>query len=247
MTSANIANYKNATKCYVCNDEFTPENYRVRDHCHYTGTSRGAARTKCNLTMKQPKFIPVLFHNLEGYDSHLFEKNLGVSEDNIKCIPKTEEKYISFSKETIVGEYEGKDRKTRPVKRELRFLDSLKFTISSLDKLTKNLGKDDLNLTTSHYTEKQRELLKRKGVFPYEYTDGFNKLEETSLPSKDKFYSRLNNEGISDADYERAPNVWIHRGIKFIEEPWLAKNIKLNTDLRTKGTTDFEKNFFKLN
>ena len=38
----------------------------------------------------------------------------------------------------------------------------------------------------------------------------------------------------------------IHRGIKFEERPWLQKYIQLNTDLRTKGTTDFEKNFFKL-
>ena len=38
----------------------------------------------------------------------------------------------------------------------------------------------------------------------------------------------------------------IHRGIKFNESPWLASYIQLNTDLRTRGTTDFEKDFFKL-
>jgi hypothetical protein len=38
----------------------------------------------------------------------------------------------------------------------------------------------------------------------------------------------------------------VHPGVKFVEESWLKKYIQLNTDLRTKGTTDFEKDFFKL-
>ena len=62
--------------------------------------------------MKTPMFVPVLFHNLEGYDFHLFVKSLGLSEGNINCIPKTDEKYISFSKnkvtETFIG-FDGKE------------------------------------------------------------------------------------------------------------------------------------------
>ena len=104
MSFKDIKDYENATECYVCNGEFTPENHRVKDHCYYTGVYRGAAHNTCNLRMKQPKFIPVLFHNLEGYDAHLFIKNLGVSSGDIKCIPKTEEKYISFTKEIEVDD-----------------------------------------------------------------------------------------------------------------------------------------------
>ena len=61
--------------------------------------------------MKKTNFILVFFHNLEGYDSHLFIKNLGVSEGNINCIPKTEEKYISFGKNIVVDSFRGKKGK----------------------------------------------------------------------------------------------------------------------------------------
>jgi len=49
---------------------------KVRDHCHLSGKFRGAAHNKCNLNYKLPKFYPVVFHNLSGYDSHLFIKKL---------------------------------------------------------------------------------------------------------------------------------------------------------------------------
>ena len=78
---------------------------KVRDHCHLTGKFRGAAHNKCNLKFRLPKFYPVIFHNLSGYDSHLFIKNLGKSEGKIDCIPNNEEKYISFTKEILVDKF----------------------------------------------------------------------------------------------------------------------------------------------
>lgn len=178
MSPSDTTDFKNATKCYVCNAEFTSENCKVRDHCHYNGVYRGASHSRCNLRQKQPRFIPMLFHKLEGYDSHLFVRNLGVSEGNIKYISKTEEKYISFSKELVVEEYTDENGNLKSVKRELRFIDSLKFTLSSLDKLIKNLGEDDfknLSTMTKKYTSEQKQLLRQKGVFPYEYMDFFKR------------------------------------------------------------------------
>ena len=84
--------FDGATECWICGGELGLD--RVRDHCHLTGIYRGAAHNKCNLQYRKPKFIPVMFHNLSGYDSHLFIKNLGVTEGNINCIPNNEEKYI---------------------------------------------------------------------------------------------------------------------------------------------------------
>jgi hypothetical protein len=231
MTPMDTKNYKEATTCYACEEEFTLKDYKVNDHCHYTGKYRGAAHNSCNLRMRQPKFIPVLFHNLEGYDAHLFIKNLGVSSGDIKCIPKTEEKYISFTKEVEVDTFKNKDGKEKKVKRELRFLDSFKFMASSLDKLTNGLGKDDfenLDLMTSHYTTEQREILRKKGVYPYEYMNGLDRLEETSLPPKSKFFSSLTNEDISDTDYRRAQNAWNTFGMKTIRD---YHDLYLKTDV----------------
>ena len=83
--------------CWICQKEFGSEK-KVRDHCHFTGKYRGATHVKCNLQFKKPKFTPVIFHNLSGYDAHLFVKNLGKSEGNIKCIPNNEKKILASAK-----------------------------------------------------------------------------------------------------------------------------------------------------
>ncbi len=148
--------------------------------------------------MRVPKFVPVLFHNLEGYDAHLFVKSLG----DIKCIPKTDEKYISFSKNVPMD-----DRKDYL---EMRFVDSLKFTLKSLDALVKTLGEDQFETLTSQMSTKPEslDLIKCKGVFPYEYMTDFTKLNVTRLPPKKAFYSQLTDSHISDEDYDHAKKVW---------------------------------------
>ena len=140
-----VKDFKNAKKCYACGNKFRKKNIKVRDHCHFSGKYRGAACKDCNFRMRKPKFMPVILHNLQNYDSHLFIKSLGVTEGEIKCIAKTEEKYISFSKEIIMGEFK-KNGKIIKIKRELRFIDSFKFMASSLEKLVKNLDKDDIEI-----------------------------------------------------------------------------------------------------
>ena len=76
---------------------------------------------------------------------------------------------------------------------------------SSLDKLASNLSDDQCkNLREFYKEEGVFKLMRRKGVYPYEYMDGWDRFEETKLPAKEAFYSRLNMKGISDRDYERA-------------------------------------------
>ena len=121
--------YEKETKCWICNRELN--NDRVRDHCHFTGRYRGAAHNSCNLKYRKPDFTPVVFHNLSGYDSHLFIKNLGFTAGNIDCIPNNEERYISFTKNIEVGTYTDKEGKTKPIKHKIRFIDSFKFLAAS--------------------------------------------------------------------------------------------------------------------
>ena len=51
-------------------------------------------------------------------------------------------------------------------------------------------------------------MLIRKGIYPYEYMDSWDKFKETSLPNIEKFYSNLNMSGVSDANYEHACKVF---------------------------------------
>ena len=133
--------FEKAQICWICQKEFSEAERKVRDHCHFTGKYRGAAHVKCNLQFKKTKFTPVIIHNLSGYDSHLFVKNLGKSEGNINCIPNNEEKYVSFSKDIVVDEYENKKGEKVKVKHEIRFINSFKFMASSLSSLVENLAK----------------------------------------------------------------------------------------------------------
>ena len=211
--------FEKETRCWICKGEFDDKDKnkeKVKDHCHYTGRYRGAAHNLCNLNYRKPNFTPVVFHNLSGYDSHLFIKNLGFSEGNINCIPNNEEKYISFSKKIQVKSYtkKVKNEEGEPAEKEIkvyhtiRFIDSFKFMATSLDKLVNNLPKDDfINLGLYHSGDKFN-LLVRKGVYPYKYMDSLEKLKETKLPPKEAFYSRLNDGGISDDDYAHAQKVW---------------------------------------
>ena len=83
------------------------------------------------------------------------------------------------------------------------FLDSFKFTLAGLDGLVKNLSLEDLKETNRFFGEKI-DLVSRKGVYPYEYMDDFEKFKKQSLPKKTSFFSRLKQEKVSDEDFEHA-------------------------------------------
>ena len=83
MTKVDEEEFKKATKCHICDkeyEEYTEKDIRVRDHCHVTGIFRGSAHQDCNLQLRiNPKQIkiPVIFHNLRGYDSHFIMQEIG--------------------------------------------------------------------------------------------------------------------------------------------------------------------------
>ena len=79
LTEVQQREHDEAIVCHICLKAFDdPQNNRkVRDHCHYTGSYRGAAHNNCNLKYRIPSHIPIVFHNLSGYDAHLFIRELG--------------------------------------------------------------------------------------------------------------------------------------------------------------------------
>ena len=206
LTKEEQRSYNDASKCHICMKPFNdPQNNRkVRGHCHYTGLYRGAAHNTCNLNYKIPKQIPIVFHNLSGYDAHLFIRELGkkFNSKDIRCIAENKEKYISFSVKIPVKLVNVKGKPF--IKNiELRFIDSFRFMGKSLDELSKNLSNDECKNLRWFYHDNFK-IMRRKGVYPYEYIDSWEKFEETALPPKEAFYSKLYIQDITDKDYEHA-------------------------------------------
>ena len=124
MTEEDEKNFKKATVCSICSGPFADWKDKVRDHCHRTGKYRGAAHNCCNINYYSNRFLPVVFHNLRGYDSHLIIKKafeVVQGKEKIDAIPNSGEKFMTFS----IG--------------NLKFIDSYQFMNGSLEKLTESL------------------------------------------------------------------------------------------------------------
>ena len=200
--------FANAKQCHICKENFNELSEIVRDHDHITGSFRGAAHSSCNIMYRLNGKIPVFFHNLSGYDSHLIFQNLTQMEKKIEpqVVAKSMEKFITFSL------------------KNLQFKDSLQFLNSSLETLVSNLKSKLKNGKTlqeifpnlfqyfkdcwSHVPEKDFHLLTRKLCYPYKYIDSFDKFEISKLPSREVFYNDLSKENISDEDYSFLQELW---------------------------------------
>ena len=214
LTKKQWNKYKKATKCYICYKPFTLRDPKVRDHCHYTGLYRGPAYSLCNLRYKIPSYISVVFHNLSGYNIHLFIRELGAHTSDMVVITKNREDYISFSIKVPVDSYIDKNLEEKDKLIELRFIDSFKFMSSSLDSLTKNLVSGGKKLFGfEDYSELQYDLLTRKGVYPYENVNSWDRFNDTQLPPISAFHSNLNMSSISEQDCQHAQRVWKEFGI----------------------------------
>ena len=139
LTTKQWRKFNRGRKCHICFKEFELDNPKVRDHCHYTRSYRGPGHRNCNLTYKIPLYIPIVFHNLSGYDAHLTIRELGKKFDTgvIGVIAENKEKYISFHVDVVVDRYEDEWGKEKKI--QFRFIDSTRFMASSLDSLMNNL------------------------------------------------------------------------------------------------------------
>ena len=116
----------------------------------------------------------------------------------------------------------------------LTFIDSFQFMSSSLDKLVSNLAKDDLIYKSKAFKGRRLDLMSQKGVYPYDYMDSFEKFNEKELPTKDQFYSILNDQHIKDDEYNHAKEVWntfMIRTLGDYHDLYLVSNVLLLTDV----------------
>ena len=137
------------------------------------------------------KKIPVIFHNLKGYDSHLIIKEISKFDVKVSAIPNGLEIYMAFT-----------------INRNLAFIDSIKFMNFSLDSLVKNLSNNYFKYLPKEFSGEFLKLVKQKGVYPYEYMDSLKKFSEDKLPDRCKFSSSLKDKCISKKDYLKVNNIW---------------------------------------
>lgn len=148
LTKQQEKEFHSAKVCYICKNRFIDSrerkdktHHKVRDHCHLSGQYRGPAHSICNLNYQVSRVIPVVMHNLCGYDLHLLIKKLASTKSldgAIKIIPHNTEKYITFIKTMHGVGWWNKNRKyVNEIK--FKFIDSLRFMNASLDSLAKSI------------------------------------------------------------------------------------------------------------
>ena len=192
IKNENVSAFEHA--CHLCGKRFAKLDTWVRNHDHLSGEMLGKACQGCNLNYKLPFFVPVVMHNLRGYDSHLILQKISSNFANrVKVIAVNSEKCTTFNIDN------------------LRFLDSFLFLPSKLSDLVQNLKDSNyaFPIFNSFFSSvKHKSLLLRKGVFPYSYFDSFDVLEEKRLPQKKHFFNELTNTHISDDDFNFANMVF---------------------------------------
>ena len=159
MTADDEQRFRAMDRCHICGNKYTDKDVRVRDRCHITGKFRGSAHQECNLKLRiKPEDIkiPVIFHNLRGYDSHFIMQQIGEiakkhaymnkkgekQDLKLNAIPNNMVKYMAC----MLGNH-------------LTFINSFQFMSSSLDKLVSNLPKEALKYTSEEFTGMKLSLL----------------------------------------------------------------------------------------
>ena len=179
------------------------------------------------------KKVPVIFHNLRGYDSHLSFCELNKSDVKIDVIPNRLEKHMTFF-----------------LSKNLVFIDSIQFMNSSLEKLVKNLSENDFKNLTKEFGSKNLEILKQKGAYSYEYMDNFKRFNEEKLPDRECFYSSVKygttggngkelDGHINNKDYLTCKKAWNEFNMKNMgdyHDNYLKKNVLLLVDVFEKCT-----------
>lgn len=197
--------FEATTHCHLCGLKFQNRFDKVRNHDHVTGEFFGAAHNDCNLLFRQVEFIPVVLHNLRGFDAHLIMQRIGRFKNRrLNVIANTNERYISFSIS------------------KLRFVDSFQFLSTSLDNLVKNLKSSGehyfVEFNNHCKSQQERDLLLQKGIYPYSFCTDASKFLTKELPPKQEFYNTITKTHISEEEYKHAEKLWKEMNIQTMGE-----------------------------
>ena len=284
MTDNDEQCFRTMDGCHICGEKYTDKDVCIRDHCQITGKFRGSVHQECNLKLRiKPDDIkiPVIFHNLRGYNSHFIMQQIGEIAKKyayrnkkrkeqpltINAIPNNMEKYMAF----MLGNH-------------LMFIDSFQFMSSSLDKLVENITKcgkcetckpdscirksvndrgciiqhqtsypclecknckkvgkscvnpvyNNLKYTSEEFKGDKLHLMSKRGVYPYDYMDSFEQFDQMKLPTKEHFYSIINDQDITNDEYNHAKKVWKMFKLKNMGEYhdlYLGSDVLLLTDV----------------
>ena len=139
MTEEEENLFQKSNNYWICEKGIDNDDEKVRNHCHVTGKFKGAVHRNCNVNFQLTKKIPVIFHDLKGYESPLIFFELNKFDIKINVIRNGLEKYIAFFLNKV-------------------FIDSMQFINSSLDKLVKNLSDKDFKYLVKEFGSENLEL-----------------------------------------------------------------------------------------
>ena len=205
--------FQKSNSCWIRKKFIDNDEKIVRDHCHVTGKFRGAAHQNCNVKFQLTKKVPVIFHNLRGYDSHLIFNELDKFDLKIKVIPNGLGKYMTFF-----------------LNKNLVFIDSMQFMNSSLDKLVKNLLGEDFK----YLVEELDTCLKYYGLDPCHYFSCCGLSWDAMLKMTD-----IKLEKISGIDKYSSIEKGLRGGISYIAKRYAKANNKYINDYDPKTPSTF--------
>ena len=233
LTDEQAEEFMNTDECHICKKPIY--GVKVRDHCHFTGVYIGPAHNLCNIKRRRKVRVPIYAHNFSNYDSHFLLQALTDYKDvipNLQAMCFNSQRFRSISFDLF------------------NFLDSMQFISDSLENISNQLLKSQwpyevLKNSGLYANQYQKQLLLRKGVFPYELLTSLKRFKNLKkFPLKSEFYSKLHEKEISEEDYNHGLEVFRTFKCHDMSEYMMLYN-KLDVILLLEAITSFRNVGFK--